>query len=65
MFDKCNAIYGKINIRVPLPPKYVREVQDYEKANIKNIKKAVSNFDWNKAFDNLPADEKVDFLSKT
>ena len=26
MFDKCNIIYGKINIRVPLPPKYVREV---------------------------------------
>ena len=52
VFDKChhNIIYGKINIRVPLPPRYVREVWDYQKANIKNTKKAICNFDWNKAF---------------
>ena len=67
IFDKChhNIIYGKINIRVPLPPTYVREVWDYEKANIEHIKKAISNFDWNKAFENLSVDEKVDFLNKT
>ena len=36
IFDKChhNIIYGEINIRVLLPPTYVREVWDYEKANI-------------------------------
>ena len=43
----------------------MREVWDYEKANIENIKKAISNFDWNKAFENLSVDEKVDFLNKT
>ena len=64
IFDKChhNIIYGKINIRVPLPPTYVREVWDYEKANIENIKKAISNFDWNKTFENLSVDRKVEFL---
>ena len=32
VFDKChhNIIYGKINIRVPLSPTYVREVWDYK-----------------------------------
>ena len=67
IFDKChhNIIYFKINIRVPLPPTYVREVLDYEKTNIENIKKSISNFDWNKAFENLSFDEKVDFLNKT
>ena len=50
---------------MPLPPTYVRQVWDYEKANIENIKKAISNFDWNKAFENLSVDEKVDFLNKT
>ena len=67
IFDNChhNIIYGKINIRVPLPPTYVREVWDYQKANVENIKKAISNFDWNKAFENLSVDEKVDFLNKT
>ena len=67
IFDKChhNIIYGKINIRVPLPPTYVREVWDYEKANIENIKKAISNFGWNKVFENLSVDVKVGFLNKT
>ena len=67
IFEKChhNIIYDKINIRVPLPPTYVREFWDNEKANIEHIKKAISNFDWNKAFENLSVDEKVDFLHKT
>ena len=37
----------------------------YGKAYIENIKKAISNFDWNKAFENLSVGEKVDFLNKT
>ena len=55
----------RVNIRVPLPPTYVREVWDNEKANIEHIKKAISNFDCNKASENLSVDEKVDFLHKT
>ena len=43
----------------------MQEVWDYEKANIANIKKAISNFDWNKSFENLSVGEKVDFLNKT
>ena len=63
-FDKChhNIIDGKINTPVRLPPTSAR---GYEKANIENIKKVISNFDWNKAFENLLIDEKVDFLNKT
>ena len=53
--EKClhNIIFGKIDIRVPLPPVYVCEVWDYSKANSENIKKVISNFNWNKAFENL------------
>ena len=40
-------------------------VWDYEKTNIENIKKAISNFDLIKAFENPSVDEKVDFLNKT
>ena len=67
IFDKChrNIIYNKIIICVPLPPAYVWEVRDHKKANIENIKKSISNFDWNKAFEILPVDEKVDVLNKT
>ena len=67
MFKKChhNIIHGKIDIRVPLPPVYVCEVWDYNKANVENIKKAVSNFNWNRAFENLSVDEKVELLNDT
>ena len=43
----------------------MRQVCDYEKANIENIKKAIPNFDWNKAFENPSVYEKVEFLNKT
>ena len=66
MFKKChhNIIHSKINIRVPLPRVYVREVWDYNKEHAENIKKAVSNFNWNKALENLSVDEKVEDLNE-
>ena len=67
IFDKChhNIIFGKINIRVPLPPIYVREVWDYKKADVEHIKKAITNFDWNNAFKSLSVDQKVELLNET
>ena len=57
IFDKYhhNIIYSKINMPAPLPPIYIREVWDYKKANIENIKKALEN---------LSIDEKVELLNK-
>ena len=67
LFNKChhNIIHGKIDIRVPLPPVFVREVWYYSKANVENIKKAVANFNWKRAFENLYVDEKVELLNET
>ena len=67
MFEKChhNIIFGKINISVPLPPVYVREVWDYSKANVEHINKAMSNFNWHNAFKDLSVDEKVKILNET
>ena len=61
IFDKCHhdKIYAKINNRVPLPPINVCEVWDCGKANAENIEKAISNFNWNKAFENLSTDEYI------
>ena len=36
-------IFGKINIRVPLPPIYIRQVWDYSLANVENIKNVMVN----------------------
>ena len=67
IFDKCHhiIIYGKINIHVPLRPKYVREVWDYSKANVQNIKESIKNFSWGKTLESLSIDSKVDLLNKT
>ena len=58
-------IFGKINIRIPLPPSYVGEVWDYRKANVKSIQKAIQTFDWLKAFGTFSVDGKVDILIET
>ena len=55
----------KIDVCVPLPPVYVCEVWDYNKANVENIKKAVSNFNWNIVFENRSGDQKVELLQET
>ena len=45
-FKKCyhNIIHGKIDIHNHLLPAYVREIWDYNKAIVKNIKKAAFIF---------------------
>ena len=37
---------------------------DYSKANAENIKKAISSFNWNKAFENPSIDAKLNFSMK-
>ena len=67
IFDNChhNIIFGKVNIPVPLPPVYIREVWNYIQANVENIKYAMSNFNWSKAFKNLSVDGKIRPLNET
>ena len=67
LFDKChhNVIYGKINIRVPLPPVFIREVGNYSKAAVQNIQKAILDFNWTKAFESLSVDSKFELLNET
>ena len=67
IFEKChhNIIFGKNDINVPFPPPYVCKVWDYSKANAENIKNSMSSFNWNKAFENLLTDAKVELLNET
>ena len=57
-----NIIDGMIGIRIPLPPKYVREVLDYSKADVQDIKKSIKDFNWRKTLESLSIDSKVDLL---
>ena len=46
-----------MNFNVPLPPPYYREIWDHKHVNTENIQKAVSMFDWHKAFKNKNTNE--------
>ena len=67
IFDKYhhNIIYGKIDILVLLPPKYVREVWNYNKADVQDIKKSTKYFNWGKTLASFSIDSKVDLLNET
>ena len=55
IFDKCHhiIIYGKTDIRVPLPPKYVCDASDCCKADVQIIKKYIKDFNWGKTLESL------------
>ena len=40
------------------------EVLNYSQANVENIKYAISNFNWRKAFENISVDRKVKHLNE-
>ena len=60
IYGKChhNIIYGNLNFNVPLPPPYYRDIWDYKHVNTESIQKAISNFDWSKAFLHRSVNEK-------
>ena len=65
--EKCHhdIIYGTLNLNVPLPPPYYREIWDYKHANTENIQKDISMFDWQKAFKNKNTNEMTRILTDT
>ena len=44
--------YVKLNPKIYYPPSYKQKVWHYQKASIKNIRKARSEFAWEKRFEN-------------
>ena len=64
LFDKChpNIIYSKINIRVPLPLVFTREVWNYTNADVQNIQKVILDFNWRKDLESLSVDSRADPL---
>ena len=66
IFEKChhNLIYSIIDFKVPLPPRYLREVWDYKNANVNHIQSAVSNIDWEFSFHGANVNKKVDILNE-
>ena len=66
VFERCyhNLIYVIIDFKVPPPPSYLREVRDYENANVNHIQSAVSSTGWKFLFRGDNINKKVDTLNE-
>ena len=60
-----NITYGTLDFNVPLPPPCYREIWDYKNADAEGIQKAISNFDWSKAFRNKNPNKNCKLLTDT
>ena len=58
-------IYAKFNLQIYYPPQYYREVWHYNDANTELIRRAVDQFNWQKAFLNKNINEKVNIFNET
>ena len=57
-------IYAKFNLQIYYPPQYYREVWHYNNANTELIRRAVDQFNWQKAFLNKHVSEKVNIFNE-
>ena len=58
-------IFAKSNLEVVYPPPYVREVWHHKDANTEVIRRAINEFNWQRAFLNTSINEKVYIFNST
>ena len=58
-------IFAKFNLEVVYPPSYVWEVWHYKDANTEFIRRAINEFNWQRAFLNTNINEKVGIFNST
>ena len=58
-------VFAKFKLMISYPPLYSREVWHYREANTDIIRRAVSNFNWEKIFYNTNVSKKVSIFSET
>ena len=58
-------VFAKFNLKIYYPPPYLREVCHYKEANSDLIKRAISNFNQEKAFTDTNINKKVSLFNKT
>ena len=65
LHPNCHHQNAKFNLQIYFPPPYLREFWHYKDANTELIKRAISEFNWQRAFLNTTVDEKVGIFTKT
>ena len=58
-------VFAKFNLHIVYPPPYLREIWHYREANTGLIRRAIKEFNWERAFSNTSVNEKVDIFNRT
>ena len=58
-------VFAKFNLQIYYPPPYPREIWHYKQANTELIRRAITDFNWDRAFPNTNVNEKVSIFSNT
>ena len=59
------VVFAKFNLQIYYPPPYPREFWHYKQANTELIRRAITDFNWDRAFLNTNVNEKVSIFSST
>ena len=67
LYPNCHhqIIFAKFDLRIFYPVPYERHVWHYKQANIELIRRAINNFDWNRALDNVIPNRLVSIFNDT
>ena len=57
--------FAKFNLKIDYPPPYEWEVWHYQKANVGQIRQAISKFPWDNHFPNISVNEQVQLFTQT
>ena len=57
--------FAKFNLKIHYSPPYEREVWHYQKANVDQIRQAISRFPWDNRFANINVNEQVQLFTQT
>ena len=58
-------VFAKFNLQIYYPPPYPREIWYYKQVNTKLIRRAITEFNWDRAFFSTNVNEKVSIFSST
>ena len=67
MHSNCHhqIVFAKFNLHIVYPPPYLREIWHYREANKGLMRRAIKEFNWERAFSNTSVNEKVDIFNRT
>ena len=67
LYPNCHhqIVFAKFNLQIYYPPSYPREIWHYKQANTEPIRRAVTDFNWDRAFLNTNVNEKVSIFNST